>query len=78
MSQLTLTCLKFVAILVASRPILELQPDGPTAAQWDDPEEFAEEQTLIGKVIHLLKADSSPDQQYQILSNARSAEMTSF
>ena len=50
---------------------LLLQPDGPTAEQWDDPEEFAEEQTLIGKVIHLLKAEASPDQQYQILSNAR-------
>lgn len=47
------------------------QPDGPTAEHWDDPEEFAEEQTLIGKVIHLLRADCNPDQQYQIMSNAR-------
>ena len=40
--------------------------------KWDDPEEFAEEQSLMGKVVHLLKAaESDPDQQYQILSMAR-------
>ena len=50
---------------------ISFQPDGPSAEHWDDPEEFAEEQTLIGKVIHLLKSDQNPDQQYQILSNAR-------
>ena len=47
------------------------QEDGPTPDKWDDPDEFVEEQNLMGKIIHMLKADNDPDQQYQILSTAR-------
>ncbi len=52
-------------------PLVSDQEDGPKPEQWDDQEEFAEEQSLMGKVIHLLKASESADMQYQILSSAR-------
>ena len=58
-------------ILGLLAPLIQDQEDGPTPDKWDDQEEFAEEQSLMGKVVHLLKADSDPDQQYQILSMAR-------
>ena len=46
------------------------QDDGPKAGEWEDPEEFAEEQGLMGRLIHLL-ASPDPDMQYNILSTAR-------
>merc|ERR1712223_1098020 len=52
-------------------PLIQDQEDGPTPDKWDDPDEFVEEQNLMGKIIHMLKADNDPDQQYQILSTAR-------
>lgn len=52
-------------------PLIQNQEDGPTPDKWDDPEEFLEEQALMGKIVHMLKADDDPDQQYQILSTAR-------
>jgi len=51
-------------------PLAEDQTDGPNSNEWDDPEEFVEEQGLMGRVIHLLRAEN-PDMQYQILSCAR-------
>ena len=47
------------------------QEDGPKAGEWEDPEEFAEEQGLMGRLIHLLTSPDDPDQQYNILSTAR-------
>ncbi|TTK32044.1 Vacuolar protein sorting-associated protein 35 [Bagarius yarrelli] len=44
------------------------QPDQP--AEDPDPEDFAEEQSLVGRFIHLLHSDD-PDQQYLILNTAR-------
>merc|ERR1719210_2638835 len=65
-SELTETILGLLA------PLIQDQEDGPTPDKWDDAEEFAEEQSLMGKVVHLLKAEAKqPDQQYQILSVAR-------
>lgn len=58
-------------VLTMLAPLVVDQEDGPTPDQWDDQEEFAEEQTSMGKLIHLLKAQDDPDQQYQILSGAR-------
>ena len=46
------------------------QDDGPKAGEWEDPEEFAEEQGLMGRLIHLLSSPD-PDMQYNILSTAR-------
>ena len=46
------------------------QGDGPKAGEWEDQEEFAEEQGLMGRLIHLL-VSPDPDQQYNILSTAR-------
>lgn len=58
------------AILSLTAPLVCDQEDGPKAEQWEDPDEFAEEQGLMGRLIHLL-VSSEPDQQYQILSTAR-------
>ncbi|PFX32322.1 vacuolar protein sorting-associated protein 35-like [Stylophora pistillata] len=44
------------------------QEDQPSES--DDPEDFIEEQSLMGKFVTLLKGDS-PDQQYLILNTAR-------
>lgn len=54
--------LNLVSTLVCDQ---EDQPSEP-----DDPEDFAEEQSLMGKFVTLLKGDS-PDQQYLILNTAR-------
>ena len=53
-----------------SPPCVIPQDDGPKAGEWEDPEEFAEEQGLMGRLIHLL-ASPDPDMQYNILSTAR-------
>lgn len=39
------------------------QPDQP--AEDPDPEDFADEQSLVGRFIHLLRSDD-PDQQYLV------------
>ena len=44
-------------------PLIKDQEDKPTAPP--DPEDFAEEQWLLGRLVHLLKA-STPDQQYLV------------
>lgn len=56
------------AILSISAPLIQDQPDQPNIEE--DPEDFAEEQGLLGRLIHLFKSDT-PDQQYMILSAAR-------
>ena len=53
-------------------PLTSDQDDGPGVDEWDDPEEFAEEQGLMGRLVLMLKADDAvPDMQYQILSSAK-------
>lgn len=52
-------------------PLIKDQEDGPTPEKWDDMDEFAEEQSLMGKIVHVLRSEDNLDQQYQILSNAR-------
>ncbi|XP_049788980.1 vacuolar protein sorting-associated protein 35 isoform X1 [Schistocerca nitens] len=56
------------AVLAMISPLVQDQPDQPAAE--DDPEDFAEEQGLLGRFIHHLRSDT-PDQQYLILSTAR-------
>ena len=58
-------------ILGLLAPLIKDQEDGPTPDKWDDQDEFVEEQALMGKVVHMLKAEANPDGQYQILSTAR-------
>lgn len=43
--------------------LIEDQPDQP--AEDPDPEDFADEQGLVGRFIHLLRSDD-PDQQYMV------------
>lgn len=57
------TILSMISTLVCD------QKDQPPA-QMEDPDEFTDEQSLLGRFIHLLKSDES-DQQYLILSTAR-------
>ncbi|KAG7267128.1 hypothetical protein CRUP_021778 [Coryphaenoides rupestris] len=56
------------AILSLVSTLIQDQPDQP--AEDPDPEDFAEEQSLVGRFIHLLHSDD-PDQQYLILNTAR-------
>uniref|UniRef100_A0A673JFG2 Vacuolar protein sorting-associated protein 35 n=1 Tax=Sinocyclocheilus rhinocerous TaxID=307959 RepID=A0A673JFG2_9TELE len=56
------------AILNLVSTLIQDQPDQP--AEDPDPEDFAEEQSLVGRFIHLLLSDD-PDQQYLILNTAR-------
>ncbi|KAK3509798.1 hypothetical protein QTP70_011167 [Hemibagrus guttatus] len=56
------------AILNLVSTLIQDQPDQP--AEDPDPEDFAEEQSLVGRFIHLLHSDD-PDQQYLILNTAR-------
>lgn len=58
-------------ILGLLAPLVKDQEDGPTPDKWDDPDEFVEEQALMGKIVHMLKADGDADQQYLILNTAR-------
>lgn len=48
--------------------LIQDQPDQPV--EDPDPEDFADEQSLVGRFIHLLRSDD-PDQQYLILNTAR-------
>ncbi|XP_046683353.1 vacuolar protein sorting-associated protein 35 isoform X3 [Homalodisca vitripennis] len=50
-------------------PLVEDQKDQPPIEE-EDPEDFAEEQGLLGRFIHHLRSEI-PDQQYLILSTAR-------
>ncbi|XP_020284826.1 vacuolar protein sorting-associated protein 35 isoform X1 [Pseudomyrmex gracilis] len=56
------------AILSMVSPLVQDQPDQPIIEE--DPEDFAEEQGLLGRLIHHFKSET-PDQQYMILSAAR-------
>lgn len=56
------------AVLILVSSLVCDQEDQPSEP--DDPEDFAEEQSLMGKFVTLLKGDS-PDQQYLILNTAR-------
>ncbi len=56
--------------LTLAAPLVADQEDGPKADEWEDPDEFSEEQSLMGRLIHLFVSDDA-DQQYQILSTAR-------
>lgn len=51
------------AILNLVSTLIQDQPDQP--AEDPDPEDFAEEQSLVGRFIHLLHSDD-PDQQYLV------------
>jgi len=53
------------AILSLVSTLIQDQPDQP--AEDPDPEDFAEEQSLVGRFIHLLHSDD-PDQQYLVRS----------
>ncbi|XP_075218670.1 vacuolar protein sorting 35 isoform X2 [Lycorma delicatula] len=55
-------------VLIMIAPLIQDQPDQPPGEE--DPEDFAEEQGLLGRFIHHLKSDT-PDQQYLLLSMAR-------
>jgi len=59
-------------ILTIVAPLVQDQTDGPTAEAMknEDPEEFGEEQSLMGRLVHTLRSDSA-DQQYLVLSSAR-------
>ncbi|XP_048461938.1 vacuolar protein sorting-associated protein 35 [Rhincodon typus] len=56
------------AILNLVSTLIQDQPDQP--AEDPDPEDFAEEQSLVGRFIHLFQSED-PDQQYLILNTAR-------
>ncbi|RDD47706.1 Vacuolar protein sorting-associated protein 35 [Trichoplax sp. H2] len=49
-------------------PLIKDQPDQPN--EGEDPDEFAEEQGLMGRLINVLHSDT-PDQQFRILNTAR-------
>lgn len=51
------------AILSLVSTLIQDQPDQP--ADEPDPEDFAEEQSLVGRFIHLLHSED-PDQQYLV------------
>lgn len=51
------------AILNLVSTLIQDQPDQP--ADDPDPEDFAEEQSLVGRFIHLLHSED-PDQQYLV------------
>lgn len=56
------------AVLFMVSSLVQDQPDQPNIEE--DPEDFAEEQGLLGRLIHHFKSET-PDQQYMILSAAR-------
>ncbi len=58
-------------VLAVCSPLICDQDDGPAADRRDDDEEFSEEQGLVGRLVHLLRSDSDPDVQFQILTAAR-------
>lgn len=63
-SELVSLCFPQVdAILNLVSTLIQDQPDQP--ADDPDPEDFAEEQSLVGRFIHLLHSED-PDQQYLV------------
>ncbi|XP_023678494.2 vacuolar protein sorting-associated protein 35-like [Paramormyrops kingsleyae] len=56
------------AVLKLVSTLIQDQPDQPS--EDPDPEDFAEEQNLVGRFIHMLHSED-PDQQYMILNTAR-------
>ncbi|XP_065675413.1 vacuolar protein sorting-associated protein 35 isoform X2 [Hydra vulgaris] len=56
------------SVLQLAAPLIMDQDDQP--AEPEDPEDFAEEQGLMGRLVTLLYSDN-PDQQYLILTTAR-------
>ncbi|CAG0880651.1 unnamed protein product [Darwinula stevensoni] len=56
------------ALLSVINTLVKDQTDQPPGEP--DPEDFTEEQCLVGRLIHLFKADS-PDGQYTLLSTAK-------
>lgn len=56
------------SILQLATPLIMDQDDQPT--EQEDPDDFAEEQGLMGRFVTLLYSDN-PDQQYLILTTAR-------
>ena len=63
---------KVETILTMVAPLVSDQTDGPTGDQSksEDREEWEEEQGLMGRMVHLLQADTA-DQQYLVLTAAR-------
>merc|ERR1711962_1266306 len=63
---------KVETILTMVAPLVSDQTDGPTAEQSksEDKEEWEEEQGLMGRIVHLLQADTA-DQRYLVLTAAR-------
>ncbi|XP_034949457.1 vacuolar protein sorting-associated protein 35 isoform X1 [Chelonus insularis] len=55
-------------VLSMVSPLVQDQPDQPNIEE--DPEDFAEEQGYLGRLIHHFKSETA-DQQYMILSAAR-------
>ena len=49
---------KVEILLNVLAPLAEDQTDGPNSNEWDDPEEFVEEQGLMGRVIHMLRSEN--------------------
>lgn len=58
-----LPSLQVDAIMNLVSTLIQDQPDQP--AEDPDPEDFADEQSLVGRFIHLLRSDD-PDQQYLV------------
>uniref|UniRef100_A0A336L8X8 Vacuolar protein sorting-associated protein 35 n=1 Tax=Culicoides sonorensis TaxID=179676 RepID=A0A336L8X8_CULSO len=56
------------AVLSVLSPLIKDQEDQPN--EKIDMEDFAEEQSIVGRIVHLLRSDE-PDMQYKILSSAR-------
>lgn len=64
---------KAETILTIVGPLVCDQKDGPSgeAARQEDREDWEEEQSLMGRLVHLLCSDTDLDQQYLILTTAR-------
>ena len=60
--------LQVEALLSVINTLVKDQTDQPPGEP--DPEDFTEEQCLVGRLIHLFNADS-PDGQYTLLSTAK-------
>ena len=56
------------AVLSIVSPLVQDQPDQPNIEE--DPDDFAEEQGLLGRLTHHFRSETA-DQQYMILSVAR-------
>ncbi|XP_071743652.1 vacuolar protein sorting-associated protein 35 isoform X2 [Lepeophtheirus salmonis] len=54
-------------ILSMCSPLIVTQDEGPSPDNWPDPEEFVEEQGLMGRLVHMF-VSSDLDQFFQILN----------